>query len=231
MKSENLKTVTQEIIHTLKYMADSGCSGFECSDQSLEIMQSWGKPRVRKPVKDSLEKIRTDIGDCKKCSLCKERNHIVFGSGNPKARLVFVGEAPGVEEDQQGEPFVGPAGQLLTKIIQAINLTREQVYIGNVVKCRPPNNRKPEPDEIRTCLPNLNRQISVIQPEFIVALGSVAAQALLNTDTPISALRGKFADYKGARLMPTFHPSYLLRNPAKKREVWEDMKLLMKEYS
>ena len=141
-----------------------------------------------------------------------------------------MGEGPGFDEDQQGEPFVGPAGQLLTKIIEAINLTRSQVYICNIVKCRPPRNRNPQPDEISTCFPFLDRQIAAMQPDFICALGSIAAQTLLNTAEPISRLRGRFHDYKGIKLLPTYHPAYLLRNPEKKRDVWDDMKMLMKEY-
>lgn len=177
----------------------------------------------------SLESIVTDMGDCRKCKLAQHRNRIVFGEGSPSARLMFVGEAPGVDEDRQGMPFVGKAGQLLTRIIQAINLTREQVYICNVIKCRPPGNRNPEPDEIQSCSPFLNRQIAAIRPEFICALGTFAAQTLLKTSQPISRLRGQFYDYNGIRLLPTFHPSYLLRSPDKKRETWEDMKLLMNE--
>jgi uracil-DNA glycosylase len=178
---------------------------------------------------DSLESIQTDIGDCQRCKLAQHRTRIVFGEGSPRARLMFVGEAPGFDEDQQGMPFVGKAGQLLSRIIQAINLTRDQVYICNVIKCRPPGNRNPEPDEILACSPFLNRQIASIQPEFICALGTFAAQTLLKTTQPISRLRNRFYDYNGIRLLPTFHPSYLLRNPDKKREVWEDMKLLMNE--
>ena len=178
---------------------------------------------------DSLESIQTDIGDCRRCKLAQHRTRIVFGEGSPSARLMFVGEAPGFDEDQQGMPFVGKAGQLLSRIIQAIDLTREQVYICNVIKCRPPGNRNPEPDEILACSPFLNRQIASIQPEFICALGTFAAQTLLKTTQPISLLRGHFHDYNGIRLLPTFHPSYLLRSPDKKREVWEDMKLLMNE--
>ncbi len=178
---------------------------------------------------DSLEKIRTDLGNCKRCKLCQGRANIVFGTGNPRARLVFVGEGPGYEEDQKGEPFVGAAGQLLTKIIQAINLTREQVYICNIIKCRPPGNRNPEPDEIKACSVYLKRQLAVIKPDFICALGTVAAQTLLKTSTPISKLRGCFYDYMGTKLLPTFHPAYLLRNQDKKREVWEDMKMFMKQ--
>jgi DNA polymerase len=143
--------------------------------------------------------------------------------------LVFVGEGPGYEEDRQGEPFVGAAGQLLTKIIQAMNLTRDQVYICNIIKCRPPGNRNPKADEIQTCSPFLVRQLKAIAPEFIVALGTFAAQTLLETSEPISRMRGRFYDYRGIKLMPTYHPAFLLRNPEKKRDVWEDVQKLMKE--
>ena len=177
---------------------------------------------------EALAAIRTDIGPA--CTRCKlhtlGRTQVVFGVGNPDARLMFVGEAPGGDEDIQGVPFVGRAGQLLTKIIEAIDLTREDVYIANVIKCRPPNNRNPEPDEVETCEPYLFQQIAVIQPEVIVALGKFAAQALLRSLDPISRLRGRVFEYRGARLIPTFHPAYLLRNPSSKREVWEDMKLV-----
>jgi DNA polymerase len=154
----------------------------------------------------------------------------VFGTGNPQAKLVFVGEAPGRDEDLQGEPFVGLAGQLLNKIIQAIQLGREQVYIGNIIKCRPPENRNPEPDEIMACEPFLIKQLQVIRPKLICALGAFAAQTLLKTEEKISSLRGKFHEYQGIPLMPTYHPAYLLRNPNRKREVWEDMKKIKREY-
>ena len=175
---------------------------------------------------DTLDLIKSDIGpDCRRCKLCTlGRSQIVFGVGHPKARLMFVGEAPGEEEDKRGEPFVGRAGQLLTKIIEAIGLTRDQVYIANVIKCRPPGNRNPEPDEVAQCEPFLFRQIDVIQPRVIVPLGKFAAQSLLKTMDPITRLRGRQFDYRGAVLIPTFHPAYLLRNPSAKREVWEDMK-------
>jgi DNA polymerase len=175
---------------------------------------------------DTLDLIRSEIGpDCRRCKLCTMgRSQIVFGVGNPRARLMFVGEAPGEEEDKRGEPFVGRAGQLLTKIIEAIGLTREQVYIANVIKCRPPGNRNPEADEVEQCEPYLFRQIDVIGPRVIVPLGKFAAQSLLKTMDPITRLRGRQFDYRGAALIPTFHPAYLLRNPSAKREVWEDMK-------
>lgn len=175
---------------------------------------------------ESLEDIKAEIGPaCTRCKLCTlGRSQTVFGVGHAKARLMFVGEAPGEDEDKKGEPFVGRAGQLLTKIIEAIGLTREQVYIANVIKCRPPNNRNPEPDEVATCEPYLFRQIDVIQPNVIVPLGKFAAQSLLKTMEPITRLRGRQFDYRGTVLIPTFHPAYLLRNPSAKREVWEDMK-------
>ncbi len=177
---------------------------------------------------DQLVDIRDDIGDCTRCKLhTLGRRQIVFGVGNPRARLMFVGEAPGQDEDLQGVPFVGRAGQLLTKIIEAMGMTREDVYIANVIKCRPPGNRNPEPDEVATCEPFLFRQIDVIQPDVIVALGTFAAKALLRTNDPISRLRGRAFDYRGAKLIPTFHPAFLLRSPQFKKETWEDMKLAM----
>jgi len=176
----------------------------------------------------ALVALRAEIGDCTRCVLhTLGRRQVVFGAGNPDADLMFVGEAPGADEDVQGEPFVGRAGQLLTKIIEAINLRREDVYIANVIKCRPPGNRNPDPIEVETCSPFLLRQIQTIRPRVIVALGTFAAQMLLATDTPISRLRGRAHDYRdGIKLMPTFHPAYLLRSPDKRREVWEDMKIV-----
>jgi DNA polymerase len=175
---------------------------------------------------EALAIIKAEIGpDCQRCKLHRlGRSKVVFGVGSPTARLMFVGEGPGEEEDRQGEPFVGRAGQLLTKIIEAIGLTREQVYIANVVKCRPPGNRNPEPDEVATCEPFLFRQIDAIKPRVIVPLGKFAAQSLLRTGDPITRVRGRLFDCRGAVLIPTFHPAYLLRNPSAKREVWEDMK-------
>lgn len=178
----------------------------------------------------SLESIRSEFGDCKRCKLHKTRTNIVFGVGNPNAKLMFVGEGPGEDEDLQAEPFVGRAGQLLTKIIEAMGLKRSDVYIANVVKCRPPENRNPEPDEISECRPFLEKQLDAIKPQIIVALGNHAAQTLLNTDKGITKIRGQFFYYKdNIRLMPTYHPSYLLRNESKKKEVWEDMQKVMAE--
>ena len=173
----------------------------------------------------ALASIREDLGECTRCKLVGlGRKQIVFGVGNPQADLMFVGEAPGADEDVQGEPFVGRAGQLLTKIIEAIEMKREDVYIANVIKCRPPANRNPEPDEVESCEPFLFRQIDTIQPKVIVALGKFAAQSLLRTTDPITRIRGREFAYRNAILIPTFHPAYLLRNPSAKREVWEDMK-------
>jgi len=174
---------------------------------------------------DALRAVRDEIGDCTRCKLHTQgRTQIVFGVGNPSADLMFVGEAPGADEDIQGIPFVGRAGQLLTKIIEAIGLKREDVYIANVIKCRPPGNRNPDPDEVEQCEPFLFQQIDRIHPKVIVALGTFAAKALLKTQDPISRLRGRVYDYRGAKLIPTFHPAFLLRSPERKRDVWEDMK-------
>jgi uracil-DNA glycosylase len=174
----------------------------------------------------ALDAVRHEIGpQCTRCKLhTLGRKQVVFGVGNPNAALMFVGEAPGADEDMQGEPFVGRAGQLLTKIIEAIGMRREDVYIANVIKCRPPGNRNPEPDEVEQCEPFLFRQIDIIKPTVIVALGKFAAQSLLRTTEPITRIRGREYKYRDAILMPTYHPAYLLRNPASKREVWEDMK-------
>ncbi len=173
---------------------------------------------------ESLTEIREDLGDCTRCKLHAGRTTLVFGVGHPDADLMFVGEAPGRDEDLQGEPFVGRAGQLLTRIIASIGLTREEVYIANVIKCRPPNNRNPEVDEVQTCEPFLFRQIDTIRPRVVVALGAFAVRTLLRSDETISRLRGQVHDYRGAKLVPTFHPAFLLRSPDRKRDVWEDMK-------
>ena len=172
----------------------------------------------------TLETIREDLGDCQRCRLAQTRTHIVYGSGSSDARLVFVGEAPGSDEDRQGLPFVGRAGQLLTRIIESIGLKRDDVYICNVLKCRPPGNRNPEPVEVETCSPFLRRQIAAIQPKIVCCLGTFAAQTVMSMKVPISRLRGEFHEIDGIRYIATFHPAYLLRNAEKKREVWEDMK-------
>ena len=177
---------------------------------------------------EALDQIRLDLGDCTRCTLHAKRRNIVFGVGNPNADLLFVGEGPGHDEDVQGEPFVGKAGQLLDKIIQAIEMTRDEVYIANVVKCRPPGNRDPEPDEVASCRPFLERQIRSIRPVVICTLGRVAVQAVLGTGKPLRELRGTVIEYGDALLVPTYHPAYLLRNPEYKRACWEDMKLVLR---
>ncbi len=184
---------------------------------------------VDKIKDDTLLKIREDIGDCTRCKLHKGRNKIVFGDGSPKAELVFIGEGPGADEDQQGIPFVGRAGKLLTQMIEAMGLQRKDVYICNVVKCRPPENRAPEPDEVATCSPYLLRQIDVIRPKVIVCLGAVAAKTLLQTARGISQFRGEWLEWRGHKLMATYHPAYLLRNPNAKGEVWKDLQKVMAE--
>ena len=176
-----------------------------------------------------LEVVREDLGDCQRCKLAPKRSNIVFGVGSPDAPLVFVGEAPGADEDRTGEPFVGAAGQLLTKMIEAMGLRREDVYICNILKCRPPGNRNPEPDEIAACEPFLKRQLAAIRPRMIVTLGKFAAQCLLRSDAPISRLRGGWHSYEGIPLMPTYHPAFLLRTPSAKREVWSDLQQVMAE--
>jgi uracil-DNA glycosylase family 4 len=178
---------------------------------------------------DALLAARHELGECRRCKLAKGRTTLVFGVGNPRAEILFVGEGPGADEDLQGEPFVGRAGQLLTKMIEAMGFSRDEVYIANVVKCRPPNNRDPEPDEIAACEPFLKAQIAAVQPKVIVALGRFAVQTLLRDPTPITRQRGAWRDYEGVRLMPTFHPAYLLRNPPEKAKAWEDLKAVVKE--
>jgi uracil-DNA glycosylase len=175
----------------------------------------------------SLAVVREQLGECTRCKLAGGRKHIVFGVGNPHADLVFVGEAPGAEEDERGEPFVGAAGQLLDRMIAAMGFARDDVYICNVIKCRPPYNRNPEPDEVAACEPFLKRQLAALRPRVIVALGKFAAQALCKTDAPISRLRGSFHSYEGIPLMPTFHPAFLLRTPEAKRQVWSDLQAVL----
>jgi uracil-DNA glycosylase family 4 len=179
------------------------------------------KPKIGQA---GLQVVRAELGECQRCKLAPSRTNLVFGVGNPDADLVFVGEAPGADEDAQGEPFVGKAGQLLTKMIEAMGYTRDDVYICNVLKCRPPGNRNPEPDEVAKCEPFLKQQLAAIRPRMIVALGKFAAQCLLRDDTPITRLRGGFRSYEGIPLMPTLHPAYLLRDPSKKKLAWDDLK-------
>jgi DNA polymerase len=184
---------------------------------------------VADPVR-ALQLIRDDIGDCTRCALHKQgRKQIVFGVGNPKAELMFIGEAPGADEDEQGEPFVGRAGQLLNNMIKAMGLQRQEVYIANIIKCRPPGNRTPERDECETCSPFLMRQIAAIKPKVIVALGAVAAKTLLAINSSMSDLRGRWYDFRGTKLAVTYHPAFLLRDPRQKKETWKDLQMVMKE--
>lgn len=177
-----------------------------------------------------LRAIREDLGDCTRCPLHKQgRKQIVFGVGNPQADLMFIGEAPGADEDQQGEPFVGRAGQLLNNMIKAMGIRREDVYIANIIKCRPPGNRTPERDECETCSPFLMRQIAAIKPKVIVALGAVAAKTLLAINAPMSELRGRWFDFRGTKLAVTYHPAFLLRDPRQKKETWKDLQMVMKD--
>jgi len=224
----------------LDFFSELGVSGIrvEPSWRSRSLDESSARPATIAPADprtikaqvsvsavDSLIATRADLGECIRCKLhALGRRQIVFGVGNANADLMFVGEAPGADEDSQGEPFVGRAGQLLTKIIEAIGLRRDDVYIANVIKCRPPGNRNPEPDELEQCEPFLFRQIDTIKPKVIVVLGKVAAQSLLQTTDPITRLRGREYKYRDAILIPTYHPAYLLRAPSAKRKVWEDMK-------
>ena len=191
------------------------------------VTPDTGKPADNTEPEDELEIIRHSLGNCTSCHLAGTRKNLVFGEGSQKAGLMFIGEAPGAVEDETGRPFVGPAGNLLTSIISAMDLKREDVYIANILKCRPPGNRDPQPDEVRACIGYLEAQIKAVNPRVIVMLGRIAAHTLLETETPISRLRGTFQSYKGIVAMPTYHPSYLLQNPSKKRDVWEDIKKVM----
>jgi len=214
----------------LEFFGELGVEGFrresEWRARAAEPTEPSEPIRVFTSQAEALSRLKVEIGpDCQRCKLhALGRHQVVFGVGNPNADLMFVGEGPGADEDIQGEPFVGRAGQLLTKIIEAIGMTRQDVYIANVIKCRPPQNRNPEPDEVEKCEPFLFRQIETIKPKVIVALGKFAAQSLLKTSEPITRIRGREYTYRDAILMPTYHPAYLLRNPSSKREVWEDMK-------
>jgi uracil-DNA glycosylase family 4 len=213
---EKMGEMITDLKSYLEYLKGMGIS-------SLPTSEGNSKKTSRSEI-PTLAEVQKELGDCQRCKLHRTRRTIVFGEGNEKSSLMFIGEGPGYDEDVQGRPFVGKAGQLLTKILQSINLSREEVYIANIIKCRPPQNRNPEPDEIQSCNPFLMKQIRVIQPKIICALGTFSAQTLLKTDTKITALRGKLFDLEGIKVIPTYHPAFLLRNPERKREVWEDMK-------
>jgi len=198
-------------------------------ENSFEVANPKPESRVSDPAQ-ALRVIREDLGECTRCPLHKQgRKQIVFGVGNPKAELMFIGEAPGADEDQQGEPFVGRAGQLLNNMIKAMGLRREDIYIANIIKCRPPGNRTPEREECETCSPFLMRQIAAIKPKAIVALGAVAAKTLLAINAPMSEFRGRWYDFRGTKLAVTYHPAFLLRDPRQKKETWKDLQMVMKE--
>ena len=240
MSSNEFYETAQALENYLRFCKEIGIgelpAGFAAGGTEIEDTEKNGtallsdRGKARGSLVQTLSEIREELGDCTRCRLCETRKNIVFGEGNPRARLVFVGEGPGRDEDIQGRPFVGRAGQLLTKIIQAMKLERKDVYICNVVKCRPPGNRNPEPDEVASCEPFLTKQIESINPEVIVSLGSVATGLMLKLKNfKMGQLRGTFHQYGNSKLMITYHPAALLRNPAFKKPVWEDMKLVMKE--
>jgi DNA polymerase len=252
-QAKEMKKIAQEMHARMRWYAESGVdiwkrapfSPFSPSKSALSPEEtSPSKPIQIVPsfstkgsaevvalhgVAPTLEMVREEIGDCQRCPLCSTRKNIVFGTGDPHASLLFVGEAPGEDEDLKAEPFVGRAGQLLTKMIIAMGLSRETVYIANIIKCRPPKNRNPAPEEIAACQPFLLKQIQAIRPKVICALGTFSAQTLLSTQQKISALRGQFHDFHGIKVLPTFHPAYLLRNPNEKKRVWEDLQKIMEE--
>jgi uracil-DNA glycosylase family 4 len=226
----SLRKLVAGLRHHLEEEKSSGFEGWPLTPKNETKRSHSLSPKPQAVHPSTLEDVRMELGDCRRCKLHQKRTQIVFGTGNPHAKLVFVGEAPGRDEDLQGKPFVGMAGQLLTRIIEAIQLSREEVYIANIIKCRPPDNRNPEPDEIASCEPFLIKQLQVIRPKLICALGAFAAQTLLKSTDKISALRGRFHQYQGISLMPTYHPAFLLRNPNCKRDVWEDVKKVKSEY-
>ena len=229
---EELATAVSELRAYLSWAGEGGPVMVSLSPTPAPTSPSASPsiPMGKLPIV-SLDDVRARMGECTLCKLHKGRHTIVFGVGNPEARLMFVGEAPGEDEDLKGEPFVGKAGQLLTKMIEAMGLRREDVYICNTVKCRPPNNRNPEPDELAACEPFLKGQLASVKPEVIVTLGKFAAQALLREQTPITRLRGQWREYEGIPVMPTFHPAYLLRSPQEKTKAWEDLQSVMKKLS
>ncbi len=232
LSESSQRLLRAELLSTVKAL-----KGHVTDQDKYAVGMEWKKvDTVQKKIsvndrkkKLDLDEICSNMSGCRLCPLSTTRQNIVFGDGNPQAKIVFVGEAPGADEDEQGLPFVGRAGQLLTKIIEAMGLSRKDVYICNILKCRPPQNRNPLPAEIAACEPFLQEQLKSISPQIICALGTFAAQTLLRTDVPISVLRGRFHTYEGIKLMPTYHPAYLLRNPSAKKNVWEDVQLIMKD--
>ena len=235
-RKEAVRQVAGEVARHLAWLRDAGVREVPAPvpvtfRARAAVPAVEARPAAAAPQKGcgspELLSIRADLGDCRRCKLAGGRTTLVFGVGAPRAELMFVGEGPGADEDLQGEPFVGKAGQLLTRMIEAMGYRRDQVYIANVVKCRPPGNRNPEPDEIEACEPFLKRQIEAVRPRVIVALGKFAAHTLLRSTVPITRLRGQWSEYAGVKLMPTFHPAYLLRSPHEKAKAWEDLKAVM----
>ena len=234
---ESFSQSTREQLQKELLFAVGGLKSQVLNQSSLAVGLEWKKSLPAKNEKkvintnneEQLKKVCQEMANCQLCQLAKTRHNLVFGDGNPNAQIVFVGEAPGADEDQQGLPFVGKAGQLLTKIIEAMGIKRKDVYICNILKCRPPGNRNPLPEEISLCEPFLKKQLQAISPNVICALGTFAAHTLLKTDVPITLLRGRFHTYDGIKLMPTYHPAYLLRSPSAKKPVWEDVQAIMKE--
>lgn len=235
--SGNISNLLSEQLRSELLLAMGALKAHVQDSDKFSVGLSWSKVEAagkeeRKIVRDAtgdLQKLQAEMAGCRLCPLGQTRLNLVFGDGNPQAEVVFVGEAPGADEDEQGLPFVGRAGQLLTRIVEAMGIKRKDVYICNILKCRPPQNRNPLPEEISACELFLKKQLRIISPRVICALGSFAAKTLLQTDAPITALRGRFHDYEGIRLMPTYHPAYLLRNPQAKKIVWEDVRIIMKE--
>jgi DNA polymerase len=228
-----LDAVLSDLRSYLGFLGEMGVRRIEFSSDVPERLAASPRqaPRVPEPltlpVEEALAEVAAEAGECSRCSLHESRTRVVPGQGSAHPEIMFVGEAPGFDEDRQGLAFVGRAGQLLTKMIGAMGLTREEVFIGNILKCRPPSNRTPLPDEMEACLPFLKRQIVLLQPKVIVALGGTAVKGLLGLKAGITRLRGKWLRYEGIDLMPTYHPSYLLRNPAAKREAWEDLQAVL----
>jgi DNA polymerase len=224
-----IRTEMLSLVKSLKGQVADHQNSYVNMDLERKLPKNKVVSRDSGKREELLNEVCHEAGDCESCQLSRTRKHVVFGDGNPEANIVFVGEAPGADEDEQGLPFVGRAGQLLTNIIKAMGLERKDVYICNILKCRPPGNRNPLPEEIRLCESYLKRQLAIISPKVICALGTFAAHTLLQTDIPITQLRGRFHSYQGIKLMPTYHPAYLLRNPAAKKPVWDDIQMIMKE--
>jgi DNA polymerase len=218
--------VAEDLVRELELLQEFGFTHLDVGQTLLSVPAQTG---VSVPQNQLLAELQAVVTACEKCRLSKSRTQVVYGVGSPNADLMFIGEAPGRDEDIKGEPFVGRAGQLLTDIIKAMKLTRDDVYIANVIKCRPPENRNPEQDELDACRPHIRRQIEIIQPRVIVTLGRFALQSLTEKGYAISSVRGQWLEYQGIRVMPTYHPAYLLRNPAAKKDVWEDMKKVMSQ--